>query len=97
MEDYALKDKKRAEEMAEQLSSFVNSISGVSYDSFAERLTKYTHRTLQQCVFKLFYTCVKKWSELYELGIYDARNEDTCKMSNEIVKHLKDRDYISFI
>ena len=97
MSNYEDEGNKRAEEVAEVLSNFVNSYNRTYFTSFVDNITHRTHRTLQQLIFRLFYMCIKSWAVCYEKNEYDLRNEDTCRISSEIVEHLKDRDGIAFI
>lgn len=97
MSNYEDEGNKRGEEAAEALSNFVNSYNRTPFISFVDRITHHTHRTLQQLMFRLFYACIKSWAECYKKGEYDLRNEDTCRLSNEIVEYLKDKDGIAFI
>lgn len=41
------------------------------------RLVTSDHRTLQQCMFKMFAKCMEEWSEAKKTGMFDLRNEDT--------------------
>ena len=43
------------------------------------------HRTNQQLLAKNIFAIVKHWSEAYEIGNYDARNEDTVKLAHMMV------------
>ena len=88
---------KFAETLAENLESFVNNYNRSGDKVFVEKITLRIHQSLQQSVFRLFYRCIRSWSECYDNGIYDLRNEATCKLSHEIVEFLKEKDGIPFI
>lgn len=82
-------------EMADLLGDFVNPMHHDS-QGFVEGIMR-QHRTLQQETFKLMWKCIEKWSEIYELGHYDERNGDTCRLCNEIYKAHKDSIYLPYI
>ena len=43
------------------------------------------HRTNQQLIAKNIFAVLKHWSDAYEAGNYDARNEATVKLAHEVV------------
>ena len=43
------------------------------------------HRTHQQLLANNIFAIVKHWSDAYEAGNYDARNEATVKLAHEMV------------
>ena len=43
------------------------------------------HRTNQQLLARNIFAILKHWSDDYEKGNYDARNEATVKLANEMV------------
>ena len=43
------------------------------------------HKTNQQLLAKNIFAIVKHWSDAYEAGNYDARNEATVKLAHEMV------------
>ena len=88
---------KISEELADGMEKFVNSYDRSGDKIFVEKITLRIHRSLQQSVFRLFYKCIRSWSECYDNGNYDLRNETACKLSHEITELLKDRDGIPFI
>ena len=88
---------KFAEELADRMEEFVNNYDRSGDKVFVEKVTLRLHRSLQQSVFRLFYRCIRSWSECYDNGNYDLRNEATCKLSHEIVEFLKEKDGIPFI
>ena len=45
----------------------------------------YEHKTNQQLLAKNIFAIVKHWSDAYEAGNYDARNEATVKLAHEMV------------
>lgn len=88
---------KFAKELADGMEKFVNNFDRSGDKIFVERITWHLHKTLQQSVFRLFYKCILAWSKCYDDGMYDLRNEATCKLSHEIVEFLKEKDGIPFI
>lgn len=75
--------------VASILSDFVNAGTESQIDILADEIVK-DHRALQQLKFKLFRECIDRWAEMYDIGQYDARNEETCRQSKEISKLLED-------
>ena len=53
-----------------------------------------THRTLQQNFMRVIIAFIEIQSIMYECGMYDARNEQTCKLCNIMWKAVKDRNDI---
>ena len=84
-------------EKAVDFGHFVNVMGSAEKEAFAEKLCYGTHRTLQQSAFGTFLLCIEKWAEMYEKGCYDLRNEETCRMSAEIVKLFGGDTYVPFI
>jgi hypothetical protein len=82
-------------EMAEQLSNFVNNYN-CDEKGFIEQVMN-KHRTLQQSIGRLMIGLINAWSEQYNRGRYDARNERICKISNEIVNKFKDELWLPMI
>lgn len=78
-----------------QLVEAVNKMS-FDYNAFASEIGA-SHRTLQQGVMRAFLACVKLWCEDYNGGYYDLRNEDTVKLSAEIVGHFGDKLYLRYV
>lgn len=89
--------KPTGKEMAKLFADFVNIMDDSPKKEFAENICYNTHRTLQQDVFAAFLECVKLWSTMYENEMYDLRNEQTCKMSNDIVKLFENNLYLPTI
>ena len=85
---------KKGEEVAQILLDFVNGSSN-NYENFAEAIVQ-SHRTLQQCIFKLFTVCLKKWASYKEKNWYDDRNKATIQLSSKLWDEVKD-EYIPFI
>lgn len=79
------------EEIACQLSDFVNSAFDSEKRDFVEEVVT-DHRTLQQDTFIMFLKCVETWANYYENGLHDPRNEYTCKASKVIIEALKEND-----
>ena len=50
------------------------------------------HRYLQQEMFKVCLEYIKVLAENYEKGIYDGRNEWSCKVSKDFVDYCKEKD-----
>lgn len=70
-----------------QFSNFINS-SNCDKIKTAKLLSK-DHRYLVQEMFLLALEYIKVLAKDYEDGIYDGRNEYSCKKSSEIVDYLK--------
>lgn len=85
----------RTKDAVDNFSNYVNSF-GLKPKDFADAVMN-QHRTLQQSMFSCMIECMKSWSEMYEKERFDARNEDTCKLSNKIVKQFEDELYTRFI
>lgn len=82
---------------AQQFADLMNTMERGEQKAFAEALCLQTHRTLQQSAFSTFMACIRTWAEMYEAGCYDLRNEETCRMSAEIVKLFGGDTYVPFI
>jgi hypothetical protein len=54
------------------------------------------HRTLQQNFFRFIVQCIRQFAVSYDRGAYDARNEESCRLSKEIISKF-DINYIPFI
>ena len=85
------------QEEANKFANFMNVIGRAEQEAFVEKLCRGTHRTLQQSAFSTFMACIRTWAEMYEKGCYDLRNEETCRMSAEIVKLFGGDTYVPFI
>jgi hypothetical protein len=77
-------------DVAQELSDFVNSSYSITEQEFVDTLLS-EHKTLQQSVFRLFIQCVEGWAEMYDKGCFDVRNEETCKLSKQIMGVVKDK------
>ena len=95
MEPWQLEEKKRAEQLVNDLSRFVNSMSRSNNKYFVDAVMM-EHRTLQQSMFGLFLGCVDEWAKKGP-GHYDLRNEDTIRKSQKIVEALDNNLHVSFI
>lgn len=84
------------EEVAEKLEKFVNSFSFPA-EEFADRITQRTHRTLQQSIMRIVIALLQRWSDNYEKGIYDLRNEDTCKLADKMIKGAGDDLFLRMV
>lgn len=82
------------------LEDFVN-VYGHRKEAFVDQIVNKCHRSLQQLVFGLFIELVKKWAEMYKAGVYDGRNEATCRTCNDIIEtmneHHKEWKYLPFV
>lgn len=85
---YAQRDDETSDETIGRI--FENMVNGAitSKEKVADRMAR-SHRYLQQELFLLFMEYVKKLSEAYEKGIYDGRNEYSCRKANELMESLK--------
>lgn len=79
------------EEMAETLDEFANGASTAEIAAFVERVTRRTHRTLQQKIMRLFVACIESWADCTAPGKHDARNEATVKLAKKIVDATGDK------
>lgn len=50
------------------------------------------HRTLQQNFMRVVLAFIEIHAGMYEAGLYDLRNEDTCRLSNAMWGAIRDRD-----
>jgi len=76
------------EEAAEALSNFVNHAGNDEKQKFVEQFTNRTHRTLQQQGMDLFLRLCEAWAKKYDEGVYDGRNEYTCRDAKTISESL---------
>ena len=79
--------RKTGEEMAIELSDFVN-VSTHDKQEFANQVTN-EHRYLQQEMFNAMFKCIENWAEAKDNGRYDARNEYAVKASKAMIEGLK--------
>ena len=82
--------RKTGREVGEMFSDFVNSGFHSEREEFAETIA-YDHRTLQGDSFLTFLKCIEHWSNAYDSGDYDARNEYACKASKVMLDALKEK------
>ena len=82
-----------AEKAAERITSFVNPF-GHDKESFVQAIVFKTHRTLQQSVAGLVFALIKAWAKQYHDGIYDGRNEQTCKTCAMIDQLMTENDEV---
>lgn len=85
----------KGREISRQMLDFVNNMSHNNSD-FVQGVMD-GHRTLQQSSFGLIMDTIKAWSDMYDRGYFDERNEDTCKLCHKIYTENKDDWYVSFI
>ena len=62
--------------------------------AFVEKALPWNASDNQQSAFSTFLSCIKEWAEMYKEGCYDLRNEETCRMSAEIVKLFGGDTYV---
>lgn len=67
-------------------SNYVNRVPN-DYKRAAKKMSA-DHRYLQNEMFKVCLAYIKELAHAYEEGIYDARNEYACEMSNKIINCL---------
>ena len=79
----------KAQEIADLLSAYVN--RGGRGDDVLPKLILNDHRTLVQLKFSMFMKMCELMSEQYKKGQYDLRNEDSCKIANEICEKIENR------
>jgi len=84
-------------EAAKTISRMVNSF-GIEdiKEAFAEEVRR-DHRTLQQNFMRCVLALVERWAEDHDAGMYDLRNEDTCRISRKIVDALGDDKYLAHV
>ena len=80
-----------AEEVAEQISRFVNSISQSQVKELGIAMCK-DHRTLIQSKMRFVMAFLGELSDLYAHKFYDARNEQACKVADKMLSALDDMD-----
>ena len=80
--------KERGTDAAKAIADLVNILGGniEAEDAFVEELTVRTHRTLQQSAGGLLFRCIAEFSERYEKGYYDARNEAFLSACHDLVE-----------
>jgi len=71
----------KAKNAVEQVADFANDMLMPAL-AFA-KTTMTQHRTIQQNMFRLFITCIGEWAMQEN---YDARNEETVKLSKKIMQ-----------
>ena len=84
----------KAQEIADLLSNYVN-YSRDTEGTLAKAILN-DHRTLVQLKFSIFMKMCEIMSEQYKMGMYDLRNEDSCKIANEICEKITNR-HVRFI
>lgn len=87
--------RKELEELRELFSSVVNGfLKDDEIDEIADLICT-DHRTLQQAKMRLVIAMLKRWSTDYKMGNYDLRNEQTCKVADNIITWI-DEDQLYF-
>lgn len=79
-------------EFVTAFENFVNRCSAQDMKDAAAMITCGTHRTLQQTMAVLMVECLKDWAKNYNTGIYDGRNEATCKLAKDLIGRRSDVD-----
>jgi hypothetical protein len=85
-----------AKKVVDILSRFVNGFNREEREAFVTALM-IEHRTLQQSMARLFFQCIGKWAEYGEKGMFDGRNEATCKLCKKIVDTFGDEMGLPYI
>lgn len=70
-------------------SELVDQLRSINTEDLLEAI-RVEHRTNQQLLANKIFAIIKKWSLDYENKAYDARNEETCKRSNKMLKSIID-------
>jgi len=85
-----------AKDAAELMTDKLNALNpGNDIEEFVKVVNK-EHRTIQQKVFKLVVALCKNWSNNFDKGYYDDRNQATVKRSKDIMA-IEDIESIPFI
>jgi len=74
--------------VAEAVGDLVNNMCFDS-EEFVEAIMS-QHRTLQQSTFRLFIDTMKRWEKMGEIGLYDARNEQTVMQSKILLNAMRE-------
>jgi hypothetical protein len=77
--------------VAEMMSRFCNVMTH-NKEEFVKAMG-YEHRTLQQCFTNLCFAWIRECAKKKEDGLFDARNEWSCKVSKQIVDAVEDVAY----
>ena len=77
---------------ARQFSDFVN--GRMRSHKETAKLMANDHRYLQQEMFKVFLAYAQILSNNYKNGLYDGRNEYSCRCANEIISALEEKELI---
>lgn len=75
---------------ASKISNLVNSTTFNPVEVGVELNTE--HRYLQEQIFRMSLHFIGQMALNYEKGLFDARNENACKMAHEIIEGLKEKD-----
>jgi hypothetical protein len=81
----------RVQQLADDISKFVNSISQSHIAELGVALT-HDHRTLIQSKMRFVLAFLKELDNLYVHKFYDARNEAACKLANKMLANLNEMD-----
>jgi hypothetical protein len=89
--------KKEYKEKGKKIATDITHIANSSYEKdviegFVEQSRK-EHRTLQESTMRVFVKLFEKWSEDYENGRYDLRNEATVRVSHKIYEEIKNEAF----
>jgi len=94
---YDLAPNHKSYDLALELERQVNSTSLAEVSkNFCEGLN-HSHRTLQQKQMGVFIEAMKMWADNYNNGLYDLRNEATCRLCEAIVNQFEDAMHLPFI
>lgn len=77
-----------AEAYSRQIArDLVDGVNRLDFDvaAFADEITRKTHRSIQQSIFRAVVGLITAWAEAYKTNAFDLRNEDTCYHSAMIV------------
>ena len=66
------------------LNEIIDDLRSANTDEIVNVVAR-EHRTHQQLLAKNIFAILKNWSDDYERGNFDARNEATVKLANEMV------------
>lgn len=73
-------------ELADRVADFANAMCNEEEErKFVVAMTS-MHRTLQQSFTRLIVLWFKQLAEMHDKGLYDLRNEASCKLAKEVMK-----------
>lgn len=87
-----------ARELAERISRFVNTMSGGRERAKALGLAMLNdHRTLLQTKFVMVHTFINGLAINYTDRYFDARNEQACKLSSQMIEPIEQDPTLPYI